>query len=351
MSSGKILLFGSGETLPRSQSIYNRLFSEIDASIRVAILETPAGFEPNSSDVAGNIGKYLEKHLQNFHPKISLIPVRKRGTAFSPDDPTLLEQMYDANVLFIGPGSPTYTVRQLRNSVTWDSLRASHRLGSALVMASAAVLAVSTYTLPIYEIFKVGEELHWKRGLNFFDHWGLSLVFVPHWNNNDGGSTLDTSRCYLGQTRFAQMLDLLPDANQQTIVGIDEATALEIDLEAACCQVSGLGSITLLRDGRRQQIGTGNNFPIDELGPFHRPHSDDCIPVDAWQRTLAGIEAARNSDRSIEPPTEVLMLVEARKQARLAKDYARSDQLRDAIAALGWRVIDGAQGQQVELIP
>lgn len=47
-------------------------------------------------------------------------------------------------------------------------------------------------------------------------------------------------------------------------------------------------------------------------------------------------------------PAEVLALVEERKQARANKDFAGSDRLRDAIAALGYTVKDTKDGQQLE---
>ncbi len=43
-------------------------------------------------------------------------------------------------------------------------------------------------------------------------------------------------------------------------------------------------------------------------------------------------------------PAEVVALAEARAQARADKDFARSDELRDAIAAAGWLVKDSADG-------
>jgi len=44
------------------------------------------------------------------------------------------------------------------------------------------------------------------------------------------------------------------------------------------------------------------------------------------------------------PPDEVLALVEEREAARAAKDFGRSDELRDRIAALGWVVQDSPDG-------
>ena len=82
-------------------------------------------------------------------------------------------------------------------------------------------------SLPVYEIYKVGEELHWIEGLDLFNFYGLKLVFIPHWNNNEGGAELDTSRCFMGQERFMRLIEMLPD--EVTIVGLDEKTALIID--------------------------------------------------------------------------------------------------------------------------
>jgi cysteinyl-tRNA synthetase len=43
----------------------------------------------------------------------------------------------------------------------------------------------------------------------------------------------------------------------------------------------------------------------------------------------------------------VLALVEQRQAARTAKEWAESDRLRDAIAALGWNVKDTKEGPKL----
>jgi hypothetical protein len=50
-------------------------------------------------------------------------------------------------------------------------------------------------------------------------------------------------------------------------------------------------------------------------------------------------------------PTAVQELADQRAQARTDKDYARSDELRSAIAALGWAVKDTAAGQELAPLP
>ncbi len=54
-------------------------------------------------------------------------------------------------------------------------------------------------------------------------------------------------------------------------------------------------------------------------------------------------------DATLTVPDEVQKLVDQRAAARQAKDFAKSDQLRKAIEALGWKVKDTAKGQ--ELLP
>jgi cysteinyl-tRNA synthetase len=46
-------------------------------------------------------------------------------------------------------------------------------------------------------------------------------------------------------------------------------------------------------------------------------------------------------------PSEVEGLVTARAAARTAKEWKKSDELRDQIAALGWTVKDTKDGQKV----
>jgi len=57
------------------------------------------------------------------------------------------------------------------------------------VAASAAALTIGRFTLPVYEIYKVGQDIHWVDGLDILSQFGLHLVVVPHWNNAEGGTS------------------------------------------------------------------------------------------------------------------------------------------------------------------
>ena len=219
MTLGRIAFLGSGETSLAGGRIFETLARTIPQPLRISILETPAGFELNASIVATRVADFLSTRLGNYKPRIDLIPARKRDTQFSPDNPEILQPLLQANLIFMGPGSPTYLARQLRGTLAWDIIRARHRLGATLVFSSAATISVGRFALPVYEIYKVGEDVHVKDGLNFFADFGMDVSFVPHWNNAEGGIDLDTSRCFVGLERFEEWHKFLPSEN--IIVGLD----------------------------------------------------------------------------------------------------------------------------------
>jgi len=343
---GPVVLFGSGETSASGQKVFDRLLRRLPSPVRVAIVETPAGFELNSDQVAGRIGEFLCHRLQNYQPQVTVVPARKRGTPFSPDNPEIAALIPAAHAIFLGPGSPTYAVRQLQDSLTWQTTVACHRLGAALVLASAATVAAGAYALPVYEIFKVGEELHWQAGLDLLGAYGLSLAFVPHWDNCDGGTDLDTSRCWMGRSRFEQLAAMLPPG--VTVIGIDEHTALVLDLAAGSCQVMGRGGASVLRGGKERRVEHGLSVPLSELGPFHEPPGGTELPAEV-RELVRGAQAPVPPEMVPDPPPEVVLLAQEREAARVRRDWVTADALRGQIAAWGWQVLDTQAGPQLEL--
>lgn len=365
---GSIIVFGSGETSPTGRKIFDRLFRTLPESPRVALLETPAGFEVNSDLVIAKVADFFEQKLQNYDPQVSIIPARKKGTYYSPDNAEILAPLLEADVIFLGPGSPTYAVRQLKDSLAWKYILARHRLGATLVLASSAVIAASTFALPVYEIYKVGEDLHWKPGLDFFGDYSVPLVFIPHWNNNDGGADLDTSRCFMGQKRFGKLMGMLPEGI--AVLGVDEKTSLWIDPGSSECRVMGLGRVTILhaghghsseedlQDTELQEIVQGRKvhfhrfgdkevFPLQFCFPMEIPQGGAGLDEKIWER------AVHEENRSLPdiPPQSVLDLVEEREAARKRKDWDEADRLRERISELGWQVSDTPSGPEVEKTP
>jgi cyanophycinase-like exopeptidase len=366
---GPIVLFGSGETSPSGQKVFDALFRLLPPNPRCALLETAAGFEPNSYQVIEKVGEFLQKSLQNYHPQIEIVRARNRSLFESPDNPAVAAPLLESDLIFLGPGSPTYAIRQLRNSLSWHYLLARHALGAALVFASAGVVAASSYALPVYEIYKAGEDLHWKDGLDLFGIFGLSLVLIPHWNNQEGGAELDTSRCYMGQERFKRLAFELPPG--QTILGIDENTALMIDLRTGSGKVlgggeavwvhvghrhagsaqgdflaaSGLDEIIQKRGGHVHRYRTGKSVELSECCHFRLPVPGQGVPLEVWELAVRTAEC-----KEAGPPQQVMELVEQRQAARQRQDWTCADALREKIECLGWKVEDGKKGVRVRRI-
>lgn len=341
MPLGQIAFLGSGETSLAGGRIFEALARNLAQPLKIALLETPAGFELNSGQVTGRVGEFMQNRLQNYKPQIDVIPARKRGTDFSPDDPKILEPLLAANLIFMGPGSPTYAIRQLKDSLAWNILRARHRLGATLVFASAATISIGAWALPVYEIFKVGEDVYSLPGLNLFNDFGMTLSFIPHWNNAEGGTDLDTSRCFVGLDRFSEWCDSLPVDN--TTIGLDEHTGFILDFQTGECQVNGVSSVSLVRECDPEIYATGASFPLNELGEIKVPEPlNRGIPDDVWEMVLAANEPENHSLSN-----EVQEMADQRQKARAEKNWAESDRLRDAIAEHGWSVQDTPDGQKL----
>lgn len=341
MALGQIAFLGSGETSLAGGRIFESLARRFPHSLRIAILETPAGFELNANLVAGRVADFLKTRLQNYRPVIDIIPARKRGTEFSPDNPDILKPLLYADMIFMGPGSPTYAARQLRDSLAWDIIRARQRLGATLIFASAATIAVGAWALPVYEIYKVGEDIHTRQGLELFADFGAMLSFVPHWNNAEGGTDLDTSRCFVGMDRFAEWCKLVPIEN--TILGLDEHTGIVMDFETGMCEIMGVSSISLVCNCEAVIHPAGVKFPLSEIGDLRVPSPlQTGIPQRAWDMVLNAPLLDENA-----PPAEVISLADRRIVARANKNWAESDKLRDEIYALGWAVQDNKDGYKL----
>jgi len=325
---GRLLLFGSGETAPSGRRAWAAVLDR--AALRVAIMETPAGFQPNASLVAQRVADFLRARFPDHRLHIETVPVRRREQA---DDPAFLSPLARADVVFLGAGSPTYAVRHLRGTLAWEVIhhRWRHR-GATLVLASAGVLAASRFTLPVYEIYKVGEDLHWRDGLAL-----LPWVLLPHWNNAEGGQELDTRYCFMGEARFRALRRLLPP--DVPLLGLEEHTALLWEASAGRGTVLGKGRVHWWQGTARASHPSGSAFPLSvDLPP---------APLSARGRQL--LAAAEGETAPPQPPADVYAWLQEREAARRRRDWQRADALRDRIRQAGWQVRDTPHGP--ELLP
>jgi cysteinyl-tRNA synthetase len=68
----------------------------------------------------------------------------------------------------------------------------------------------------------------------------------------------------------------------------------------------------------------------------------------AWLDWWKGVDRVLQiRGEEAELPAEIAALAEARVQARLAKEWRKSDELRDELAARGWEARDTKDGQKI----
>jgi len=136
------------------------------------------------------------------------------------------------------------------------------RRGGSLVMGSAAAVTVGSASLPVYEIYKVGDEPRWLDGLDMLSVIDLDVAVIPHYDNSEGGHH-DTRFCYLGEKRLAMLEDELPASAH--VIGVDEHTGLIIDIDAGTATVIGNGTVTVRIRGASTVYESGRVLPVDAL--------------------------------------------------------------------------------------
>ncbi len=175
---GAIVLFGSGETGPVGRLALRWLVESHGRPSSVAVLETPAGFELNADAVARRWADFLAKQAEAEGVEFSQLPLRRRDAPDGPDDEEHARPILAADLIVLGAGSPSYAVRHLAGTAAWQNVVKAHLSGASLFLASASAIAAGSFALPVYEIYKVGDDPHWRDGLGLFEPYGLRLAVV-----------------------------------------------------------------------------------------------------------------------------------------------------------------------------
>lgn len=254
--SGTITLMGSGELTASMVEIHKMLIAALPDKAKITFLDTPAGFQPNADFIAAGAVDYFKNHV--LQP-MGIVSYKSHESISEVDAALALQRLRESHYVLMGPGSPTYTIDQLRPTTIPAILEERIRAGCCLTAASAAALTMGRYTLPVYEIYKVGQPLHWVDGLDILSQFGLDLAVIPHWNNAEGG-THDTSRCFMGQERFEMLLQKFDEPI--SVLGLDEHTACIINLAADTFQVRGIGGVVLHQNGHNQNFSSGKTYPL-----------------------------------------------------------------------------------------
>jgi hypothetical protein len=381
-----LVLMGSGETTPTMVTTHQRVLAAGGEGPRV-VLDTPYGFQENADELTA---RTLEYFSRNIGHEVGVVTLRDAGLLGPVAREVVLAAVRAAGWVFAGPGSPTYLARQWLAAglptVLVERLTDPSR-PTATVLASAAACTAGRRTLPVYEVYKVGEAPRWRDGCDLLRPLGLDAVVVPHYDNAEGG-THDTSCCYVGDRRLRQLEAQLDPG--EWILGVDEHTAAVLDLGSGSLRVEGRGTVVLRAGEARHVLGSGSTTALEDVlalvgaevgtgasGVPDRPAPTAAAPqegdtfdaaVDRGDllgaaevtarllpagtgpevlRQLAALarvaQAGWHAHRDLVAP-HVEALLALREQARSERRFTDADAIRDALVAAGVEVNDARDG-------
>jgi len=261
-----LAIMGSGETTPTMAKVHRQLFERLGPrDVPAVLLDTPYGFQTNAREISARAVSYFRESVHRQVEIASIVGGAASGpVAFE----TALARVAEARWVFSGPGSPTYALHQWGPTVLPRLLGEKLLYGGCLVFSSAAALTLGRWTVPVYEIYKVGADPMWADGLDLLSQFGWAVAVIPHFDNAEGG-THDTRYCYLGEERLRVMEDQLPPDGW--VLGVDEHTACVFDLEAGTAAVTGLGAVTVRRRGQSVTVASGKTLSISEFVSLKAP--------------------------------------------------------------------------------
>src|SRR5262249_39705566 len=199
-------------------------------------------------------------------------------------------------------------------------------------------------------IYKVGQPVHWLPGLDLIGTIGLpgECAVIPHYDNAEGG-THDTRFCYMGERRLEELEALLPPSG--FALGIDEHSAVIVDVGAGRVEVVGRGGRTIRRLGHSRRWPAGTQLTMTALAKAIREAGHDGEGGDGGPRveTAGSSPAQAGASRLDEPPPgsasrpspliEQVARLERRVEAALAgrrAGHAGAGVLRARPAGLDW---------------
>ena len=251
---------GSGETSPTMVTPHQQILTSLGKidRLKLTILDTPFGFQENADDLTDKLIDFFTQSVGATPKAIALRNTSVTGAALG----EAVNSIRESDWLFAGPGSPSYALK------VWHELGVSPHFDEVLVdgtvvLASAAALTAGSHTIPVYEMYKVGDEPHWLPGLNLIErHTGMPAAMIPHYDNADGANH-DTRFCYIGERRLRVMESLLPP--EVFIIGVDEHTGIRFDLDERTAHVFGRGTMTIRHHGESWTVTSGESATFEEI--------------------------------------------------------------------------------------
>ncbi len=266
-----LAIIGSGETSPTMVTVHRDLVSRLGrTSPQAIVLATPYAFQENATDVSARAHRYFADSV-GLQVRVAAGTSPHADPGMAPplageaeeDEGRQAADISTADWVFAGPGSPSYALAHWQAGPVAAGLRDRVLAGHGItVLASAAAATAGEFTVPVYEVYKAGGAPRWLPGLDLLGTLGLKVALIPHYDNAEGGR-YDTRYCYLGMRRLAVMERELPaDA---AVLGVDEHTAMLIDLRTEDIEIRGRGGVTVRRSGDSLVLPSGTRLSLADL--------------------------------------------------------------------------------------
>lgn len=241
----RVLAFlGAGEFEPWSAAVDRWVLDRARGDGTVLVLPTAAA--PEGEEVFVGWGRRGLAHFEALGIPAEVLPVRGREDA---DRADLAERVRRASAVYLSGGNPWYLAAALRGTAVCRAIWERLPEGLGYLGCSAGVACLTEVTFDT-GVPNVASDAVWKPGLAYV----RGVRFAPHWDT--------VERWYPGAHAFIER-SLRPG---ETLVGIDEATAMVGDGEA--WEVLGRSAVHVYREGRWTRVPAGERFRLAlDMGP------------------------------------------------------------------------------------
>ncbi|WP_331532649.1 CysS/YqeB C-terminal domain-containing protein [Pseudonocardia sp.] len=257
---GRLVILGSGETAPTMVEMHRSVLAAAGPGTGL-VLDSTYGFQENVDALTQKTVNYFSESVGR-----TMTPLQWRTRLDGVALDRALTEVRSARAVYAGPGSPSYTMRVWGGSGFAEAVRSMVSAGGTATFSSAAAIALGVVAMPTHEIYRGGADPFWLAGTDLLGQLtGLCAAVIPHYDLAPKNGSHDTRCCYIGERRMRELELQLPAGAH--LIGVDEHTALVLDLAEGTARVVGRGGVTVRVDNNAEVLPAGTVAPLSALCP------------------------------------------------------------------------------------
>lgn len=230
---GTLALIGSGEYLPKIETVDQQLLERLQQTPRVVVLPTAAATE--GQVVIQRWADMGVAHFQRLGATVEPVMLLTRADA---DRREIVTQIERANFVYFSGGKPRYLLESLQGSRAWEAIKHILTSGGVVAGCSAGAMVMGQ------EFFDFPQVWHARPALGVVP----DLAVIPHFDEVP--------------SFFAD--NAIRAAGKLIIAGIEGSTALVGS--SSGWMVIGSGGVTIFANKSRMRYTQGQVVPLDPLG-------------------------------------------------------------------------------------